>query len=108
MRGTLTLCLMAVLGLSACSTPATPMEYVLTAEDSSFAEVLADLHEADVAALDAMEDRVFLPDHARQDSVLQAHGHTAESYAELIEMYTNDADRLVAVYNRALDVAAGR
>lgn len=94
--------------LAACSAPPSPMEYTLTAADSSFAELLADLHEADVRTLNAMKDRVFLEDHARQDSVLAAHGLSSTTYIELVEAYTNDPDRLVAVYNRALDVASGR
>lgn len=84
------------------------MEMTLTAADSSFAELLADLHRSDVNALNAMEDRVFVPDHPRQDSVLQAHGLDTDTYTELVASYTNDPDRLVAVYNRAMDVASGR
>ena len=94
--------------LSACSAPPSVTEVTLNAADSSFAELLADLHRADVQALDAMEDRVFIPDHARQDSVLALHGLTMDTYTELVGSYTNDPDRLVAVYNRALDVASGR
>ena len=53
-----------------------------------------------------MEDRVFLPDHARQDSVLQAHGHTAESYAELIETYL-ESDRPLVLAIQLLDIRRG-
>lgn len=108
MRSLLTLTLLSAAMLSACSAPPSVMEMALTAADSSFAELLADLHHADVQALDAMEDRTFLPDHPRQDSVLQAHDLDTALYTELVASYTNDPDRLVAVYNRALDVASSR
>jgi len=96
------------LTLSACSTPPSPMEYTLTASDSSFAELLADLHRADVVALNVMEEQVFVPDHERQDSVLQSRGMSSEDYRQLVQQYADEPDRLVAVYNRALDIASGR
>jgi len=108
MRSVLTGLNVTALFFAACSSPSSPMEYTLTSADSSFAELMADLHGADIQALEAMEDRVFLPDHSRQDSVLAAFGLTSATYAELVETYAKDPDRLVAVYNRALDVASGR
>lgn len=97
-----------LVSLPACSPPSDPMGIELTAADSSFAALLADLHEADVDALLSMEERVFAPDGKMRDSVLHAHGLTEDAFQELAEQHAADPERFVAIYNRALDVASGR
>jgi hypothetical protein len=91
-----------------CSAPETEENVVLTAADSSFAGLLADLHAADAVALGQMEQDTFVPDHARRDSVLAARGWTEAAFSARADAYSQEPDRLLAIYNLAVDVAAGR
>jgi hypothetical protein len=84
------------------------MALTLTAADSSFAELLADLHAADVDAMLSMEESAFAPDRERRDSVLRANGLTEEAFRAMAEEHTSDPERFVVIYNRALDLASGR
>jgi len=94
--------------LSACSSPADPSGVMLSAADSSFAELLADLHAADVDALLSMEEGVFSPDRERRDSVLQANDLDEVSFQQLADVHSADPERFVAIYNRSLDIASRR
>lgn len=94
--------------VSACSPPSDPSGVELSAADSSFAELLADLHAADVDALLSMEEGVFAPDRERRDSVLRANDLDESSFQQLAEKHAADPERFVAIYNRALDIASGR
>lgn len=102
------LSLALLLALTGCTSPSDPTGMELTAADSSFAELLADLHAADVDAMLGMEDSVFSPDRERRDSVLRAHNLTEEAFLAMAEERTADPERFVAIYNRALDLASGR
>lgn len=99
---------LSVLFLLGCSSPETEENVVLTAADSAFAALLADLHEADAVALGQMEQDTFVPDHARRDSVLVARGWTEATFSASADAYSLEPDRLLAIYNLAVDVAAGR
>lgn len=84
------------------------MGVTLTAADSSFANLLADLHAADVDALLSMEEGVFAPDREKRDSVLLSHGMSDVEFQALAAQQAADPERFVAIYNRALDIASGR
>ncbi len=94
--------------LIGCSAPDDPLETTLTAADSAFAVLLVDLHGADVDALNAMENEVFARDDARRDSVLRANGLDETSFQEKVTALSSDPERLVAIYDRAIDIAAIR
>ena len=92
--------------MTACSAPPDEMGITLTAADSAFAMILADLHLADAETMLSMDEGAFAPDPARRDSVLDSHGMTDEKYAATVEALTAEPQRLMAIYNRALDVAS--
>lgn len=102
------LALILLLGLAACNPPAGPAVVTLTASDSLLASVLVDLHTADVDALLSAGDGDFSPNPALRDSVLRAHGMDSNSFERLIALQSEDPERFVAIYNRALDIASGR
>jgi hypothetical protein len=91
-----------------CSSPEVDMQMALTSADSAFAHLLADLHEADAAALESMEAGAFAPDSSRRDSVLTANDWTESAFSERSAAYSAEPDRLLAIYNLAVDIAAGR
>ncbi|MDA0874143.1 MAG: hypothetical protein O3C45_03685 [Bacteroidetes bacterium] len=103
--GLLAVCLAWSVG---CGSDPAAQEVALTAADSVFAELLADLHFADAAALLDMENDVFVPDSALRDSVLAANGLDYPTFSAQASAYSADPERFLAVYNRAVDVAAGR
>ena len=103
-----TLLILALLLSIGCSSPNAEERVVLTAADSTFARLLADLHEADAVALSGMESGAFAPDHARRDSVLSAHGWTESTFSTQADAYSAEPARLLTIYDLAVDVAAGR
>ena len=100
--------LVLLLGLLACSPAEGPAVVSLTASDSLLARVLVDLHAADVDALLSTDGEVFSPNLAARDSVLHTYGIGRDSFERMIAVQTEDPERFVAIYNRALDIASGR
>lgn len=107
MRGA-ALLIVLLLVSTGCSSPDADQGMVLTAADSSFADLLADLHGADADALLAMEAGMFAPDNARRDSLLTAQGWTQDAFSAQADAYSAEPGRLLAIYNLAVDIAAGR
>ena len=99
---------LCVLMLAGCVNATNEDMSVLSSEDSTFAALLVDLHDADAGALLAMGDSNFIPDAAKRDSVLQAHGLTETQFMAQAEERAADPDRLLAIYNLAVDIAARR
>jgi len=98
-----------VLLLSGCSEPAGMDGRVMSAEDSSFAYLLADLYQADAGVFQRADSvGAFVPDATVRDSVLEANGLTEEDFVGTTEDYVSDPELLVLVYNLALDVASRR
>lgn len=94
--------------LAGCGNAAEEGMTVLSPDDSTFAVMLVDLHDADAGALLAMGDSNFIPDPAKRDSVLEVHGLTEEQFMAQAAERAADPDRLLAIYNLAVDIAARR
>lgn len=95
--------------VAGCSEPAGMDGREMSAEDSSFAYLLADLYRADAGVFQRADSvGAFVPDATVRDSVLEANGLTEEDFVASTEDYVSDPELLVLVYNLALDVASRR
>ncbi len=98
-----------VFSVAACQAPQSVDQIELSAQDSSFADILSDLHFADASVYtEALELNTEATSSEARDSILALHGLDEVSFMTLAEPLINEPGRLLAVYNLALDRAQDR
>jgi len=94
---------------SACQAPESMDKVELSADDSSFADILSDLHHADAAVYtESLELKLEVTRPEARDSILALHGLDEASFMARAEPLINEPARLLAIYNVALDMAQER